>query len=331
MEASTYRSNLESLLQLFLAMETPQKGRMATAEFVNGAQLVYLVRTDKGRPAFLIERPADVGQVAREVGQIRINSLQWGFAGKPGHRPALLVTLLSPDPGVLRGFLIAGLGFIPEILKVDDQTALRYLEDLAAALNASSGSELSARGLWAELFVMELFPTIDQGADAWQRRSSDRYDFGFGKFRIEVKSYAGPTRRLKFRHQQMHAAESLELAVISLRVSESAAGVSLTALATRIVALLSDPAVKTRVMTMVDKVCSLEAEESELLFDIVTANETVALTPAQLLPRLPHSLPDGVIDAHLDVELSESQVRCIGAMSVQAEIASNLRVQLDHD
>ena len=321
MTLSATRSNLEILLQMFQGMDTPEKGRLTTTEFMNGPQMVYLVRTDKGRPAFLIERPADVGQIAREVGKIRINSLQWGLPGSDTHRPALLVTLLSPDPGVLRGFLIAGLGFIPEILKVDDPTALRYLEDLAAALNATSGSELSVRGMWAELFVMDLFPTVDDGADAWQRRYSDRFDFGFGKHRLEVKSYAGPIRKLKFRHQQMHAEEGLELAVVSLRVSESAAGISLIALATSIVARLIDPAAKTRVMTAVDKICDLEAEESELLFDPAVAAETVSLTTAEQLPRLPANLPNGVFDAHLDVELGPQHLTTVGKIGVKETLA----------
>jgi hypothetical protein len=324
MTLSTTRSNLEILLQMFQGMETPEKGRLTTTEFMSGPQMVYLVRTDKGRPAFLIERPADVGQIAKEVGKIRINSLQWGLPGSEAHRPALLVTLLSPDPGVLRGFLIAGLGFIPEILKVDDPTALRYLEDLAAALNATGGSELSVRGMWAELFVMDLFPTVDEGADAWQRRYSDRFDFGFGKYRLEVKSYAGPQRKLKFRHQQMHAEEGLELAVVSLRVCESAAGLSLIALATAIVARLNDPAAKTRVMTAVDKICDLEAEESELMFDPAVAAETVALTIAGQLPRLPANLPAGVIDAHIDVELGSQHLTTAGKAGVAADLARYL-------
>ena len=329
MNDSSTRSKLDILLQMFQGMETPEKGRLTTTQFISGPQMVYLVRTDKGRAAFLIERPADVGQIAREVGKIRINSLQWGLPGSDAHRPALLVTLLSPDASILRGFLIAGLGFIPEILKVDDLTALRYLEDLAAALNATNSSELSVRGMWAELFVMDLFPTIDEGANAWQRRYSDRFDFGFRNHRLEVKSYAGPIRKLKFRHQQMHVEEGLELAVVSLRVSESAAGTSLIALATSIVARLDDPAAKTRVMTAVDRICDLEGEESELLFDSIVAAETVALTLDKLLPRLPANLPDGVVDAHLDVELGPQHLTLVGETGVKEYLAKCLEIHND--
>jgi hypothetical protein len=74
-------------------------------------------------------------------------------------------------------------------------------------------------------------------------------------------------------------------------------------------------------MTAVDKICDLEAEESELLFDPAVAAETVSLTTAGQLPRLPANLPDGVIDAHLDVELGPQHLTTVGKTGVKVELA----------
>jgi hypothetical protein len=207
------------------------------------------------------------------------------------------------------------------VQKVDDKTALDYLEDLAAALNAVPSSELSVRGLWAELLVMKMFPSIDIGALSWQRKYSERFDFAVGRHRLEVKSFASPVRKLEFRHQQMHVEDGLELSVISLRVLESAAGQSVTALAYDVISQTVDPAARIRIMTALEQVCDLEAQDSELLFDVAVATDSVALSPANLLPRLGSALPDGILDAHLTVELREQHLAYQGAVAVTKAIA----------
>jgi hypothetical protein len=207
------------------------------------------------------------------------------------------------------------------VQKVDDKTALDYLEDLAAALNVVPSSELSVRGLWAELFVMKLFPSIDLGVLSWQRKYSERFDFAVGEHRLEVKSYAGPVRKLEFRHQQMHVEDGLDLSVISLRVLESAAGQSVTALAYDVMNQISNPAASIRIMTALEQVCDLEAQDSELLFDLAVATESVAFSPGNLLPRLNSALPDGILDAHLTVELRDQHLSAQGADAVTKAIA----------
>jgi hypothetical protein len=102
-----------------------------------------------------------------------------------------------------------------------------------------------------------------------------------------------------------------------MRLIESAAGLSVVGLAAQIVSELTDPAAKVRVLTALDKVADTEAQESELLFDVTVAEQTIALTPEDQLPRLSALLPPGVVDARLTIDITADRLRETGYEQVR--------------
>ena len=253
---------LESLLRTFQDLSLPPTDELSPVEVLRLPTRVYLTKTSKAQAAFLVERDSESALAGRDIGKIRVTSLHWQTEGELRPRPALLITLLSRDPSTLRGFIIAALGLIPAIQRVDDDTALAYLGDLAAALSERENRELTVRGLWGELFFMKQFPTVDVGAAAWQHSGKERFDFAVADDRYEIKTYGGATRKLQFRHQQLHV-------------------------------------------------------ESELLFDVTVAEQTIALTPEEKLPRLSALLPTGVVDAHLTIDITADRLRETGHKQVR--------------
>lgn len=312
--------NLDNLLRDFQALPIPEPERLSSIVIDATVPRVYLGKTHDSRAAFLIERSDSLSLAGGDIGQVRVSPYEWSDPNDQSEKQALVITLLARDPGILRGFLIAGIGFIPEIRKVDDKTALRYLEDLAAALRTPTSRELTVRGLWAELFVMRSFVDYKTAFQAWQRTLGDRFDFAIGSHRIEIKSYSTAERLLKFRHQQMHAPEGQTLDIISVRLQESAAGRSLESLSMEIVKELSDPSDRVRLLRSVDQVQGDQGDERELLFDIGIAEESVGVTTEFALPRLPSELPQGIRDAHLDVFIVESNLLCVGLSAVKEHV-----------
>jgi hypothetical protein len=65
------------------------------------------------------------------------------------------------------------------------------------------------------------------------------------------------------------------------------------------------------------EVADTEAQESELLFDVTVAEQTIALTPEDKLPRLSALLPPGVVDAHLTIDITTDRLREIGREQVR--------------
>ena len=304
---------LESLLRTFQDLSLPPTDELSPVEVLRLPTRVYLTKTSKAQAAFLVERDSESALAGRDIGKIRVTSLHWQTEGELRPRPALLITLLSRDPSTLRGFIIAALGLIPAIQRVDDDTALAYLGDLAAALSERENRELTVRGL----FFMKQFPTVDVGAAAWQHSGKERFDFAVADDRYEIKTYGGATRKLQFRHQQLHVEAGQTLTLCSMRLIESAAGLSIVGLAAQIVNELTDPAAKVRVLTALDKVADIEAQESELLFDVTVAEQTIALTPEEKLPRLSALLPTGVVDAHLTIDITADRLRETGHKQVR--------------
>ena len=317
--------NLDLLLRDFQQLPVPNANQMSTIAIAGLEEpRVYLGKTHDSRAAFLVERPSGLSVAGSDIGQVRVSPHKWIEPGEEVTRQALVVTLLARDPAVLRGFLIAGIGFIPEIRKVDDQTALRYLEELAAALHAPAARELSIRGLWAELFFMRAFQNYNLALTAWQRSLKDRFDFAVGPNRFEVKSFSGAERILKFRHQQTYAPDGQILEIVSMRLQESAAGVSLEDLADEVVNGLSEPAERVRILRAVDQVVGDQGANREVLFDPGIADESIGITQADSLPRLPQELPDGVRDVHLDICIEDSNVLVRGIEAVRAHIQAQV-------
>ena len=315
--------NLDNLLKEFKSLPVPEVGRMATIIIGQpDVPRVYLGKTHDSRAAFLVERPSKLSLAGGDIGQVRVSPYEWSDPVDNIERQALVITLLARDPAILRGFLIAGIGFIPEIRKVDDRTALRYLEELAAALHTPTSREMTVRVLWAELFFMRTFASYDAALGAWQRNLSDRFDFAIGINRFEVKSYSTAERLLKFRHQQTHAPEGQELDIVSIRLQESAAGESLERLANYVIKNLSGPADRVRVLRAVDQAQGEQGIEREVLFDVGIAEETIGLTRGDMLPRLPLDLPEGVRDAHIDVSIPDIEPERLGVVAVKTYVAS---------
>jgi hypothetical protein len=53
------------------------------------------------------------------------------------------------------------------------------------------------------------------------------------------------------------------------------------------------------------------------LFDVTVAEQTIALTPEDKLPRLNALLPAGVVDAHLTIDITADRLRETGHEQVK--------------
>lgn len=93
--------------------------------------------------------------------------------------------------------------------------------------NISDSPLKSIQGLWAELFIISLAKDTKKYIDAWHITPEDKYDFNFGKKRIEVKSSSNRKREHYFSLGQIEEFDNTEILFCSLFVEKSPGGKSI--------------------------------------------------------------------------------------------------------
>ena len=320
-EVNWHWTTIDELTHIFHDLTTPDKGRLNTIEIATQPARVFIAKTADAGAAILIERSTPPGLVAKTIGRLSISSHEWAPAGDLNRASSLLLTLNSKDPSALRGFLIAALGLIPQVLDSGDEAAVALLSDLALALNPGSDRQKSVRGLWAELYCMSLFPKLDDGVAAWQRNPTNRFDFAFKDVVLEVKSFSGTQRLHEFRHQQTHAPAEKLLLVASLRLEEVASGISLADLALKTIAGLSSSHDRLRVARAVSAAEGDDQQSSQLLFDLSAAGNSLQFFRGDGIPRFPLLLPEGIVDARLSIDFGSAKPSATGFAECARSIA----------
>ena len=85
----------------------------------------------------------------------------------------------------------------------------------------------SVIGFWAELFVISRSRHPATLVRAWHQSPDERFDFGLGEDRLEVKAAIGRVRRHHFSLEQLLPIPGVNVLIASLLIERSAAGPSL--------------------------------------------------------------------------------------------------------
>jgi hypothetical protein len=172
---------------------------------------------------------------------------------------------------------------------------------------------VTARGLWAELFLIAHAADPLQAGRAWHDDFTEKWDFAEGSMRIEVKSSgAAGDRRHHFTQAQLCPSERIDVWVASLWVVKSGGGVSIRDLLDTLHAELSaSPDEVSRIEQI--SVAALGESAATTLdnkFDPVSAANSLMFFSASGIPKPACRLPPGLSEvrflADLDFAVSTS-------------------------
>jgi hypothetical protein len=164
----------------------------------------------------------------------------------------------------------------------------------------------SVIGFWAELFVIS--HTHEQAAlvEAWHKSPDERFDFGLGEERLEVKAASGRVRRHHFSLEQLLPIPGVDVLIASLLIERSAAGPSVRELVESIRSEVASDAAR---VLHVDTVVALTLGTAwraamDERFDGKAAAANLAFFRPSVIPQPPGTMPPGVTEVRFVADLS---------------------------
>lgn len=201
----------------------------------------------------------------------------------------------------------------PRPTRAQVAAAIDRLVELFSAM--SLPSKKSVQGLWAEVYLIARSEAPDAMIRAWHSTPEDRYDFGEGGRRIEVKSCGGPPRRHHFTLEQLTPPRGAKAIVASLFVQRTGSGVSIADLIERIGSEVPDSDLILRLETVVAATlgdCWPNGLRDH--FDEETANESLSYYDSVSVPTIGGSVPAELSQVRFVSDLSSVTPQAVEAM-----------------
>jgi len=146
----------------------------------------------------------------------------------------------------------------------------------------------SLQGLWAELFVIEQSDFPEILISGWHSIPEEKFDFSFGKLRIEVKSSGTEIRTHHFSSSQLNPINNTEIIIASILVNINVGGFSLEEILGRINGNLKNyPKQKEKLHLLVYSVLGTDIDKiNEVKFDYQLAKNSFKLFNSIEIPKI---------------------------------------------
>ena len=252
-----------------------------------------------------VEPPLRTNKVSLHIGQ------RYSLAGI---REVPTVELLhalrceTSDPGDIESFLLLVEAFLAhqDADNIDRRALTSFFRSMVRlfAVGPAKNVEAERLGLWGELFVMSRVYGFLFWAPFWHSEVERRFDFSFGRNRVEVKITTRAERTHHFSHRQVFAIRDEEIVVASIVAAEDDAGLSLRQLIEDCrKALLGTPSYM-KLEKAVRQAGMESSAESGPVIDAIEAEENLAWFRSIDIPHFRVPEPAGVTETRYKVDLS---------------------------
>lgn len=294
------------------ALPIPQPARGGLAFSVATLPIIAPIRLGKstdGEPAILFASAERASQ--RPPIELRHLSVLFGarchVSGAVEEEAHFTVVWCRGDV-LLQGYfllmaktLLLAVGPDPDEMTVE-KSVLAFVELFRSAGKPPANA---VRGLWGELLLIARCVDPVSALRSWHIAAFERFDFGAGDKRVEVKTTGRSSRRHHFSLDQLTAA-GLEVCVASIQVEPSAAGQSVSELVDEIASRLEQVDDAARLTTTVGAVLGTDwGDYSTARFDDALAASSVRFYRAEAVPRVSLPLPNSVTQVEFVSDLND--------------------------
>tara|TARA_R110002049_G_scaffold16455_6_gene65497 strand:- start:456 stop:1436 length:981 start_codon:yes stop_codon:yes gene_type:complete len=126
--------------------------------------------------------------------------------------------------------LLKSLGQNPSNKQIKN-TVEKFIELFKAVKENPRNSIL---GLWGELFLIEQSSFPEKSIAGWHSIPEEKFDFNFGRLRLEVKSSSTETRTHHFSSEQLNPVNDTEIIIASILTSMNSGGLCIADLLNKI-------------------------------------------------------------------------------------------------
>lgn len=150
----------------------------------------------------------------------------------------------------------------------------------------------SIQGLWGELFLIEQSYFPENIIDGWHSIPEEKFDFSFGRLRLEVKSSATDTRTHHFSSGQLNPINNTEIIIASILINVNVGGNSLIDLFHKINDKLNDfPKQKEKLHLLVYSTLGVNIDKvNQIKFDYELAKESLQFYKSVDIPKIENKI-----------------------------------------
>jgi len=199
----------------------------------------------------------------------------------------VVLSLRGDDPALVELFCLAGdalLTALPEAPSATDvERVVRQFVELMSALSVPSPRTVA--GLWAELWLMSVASDPVAAVTAWHGMATDRFDFAFPGYFVEVKATEREERSHEFSYEQLRGSD-LPVSVASLRLRRIQNGKSISDLVAALQEALNPEMRMKLIRNVFGAVGSAVSEASEMRFDEAFAEANLCVVAADKVPTV---------------------------------------------
>jgi hypothetical protein len=313
--------NVESdFATIFAGLARPSAdgdARRFTARSVSTLPAYRVGKSTADMPALLIAVDRAPGQPRPPTVKLANVSVQYDLRcrvedpdGDTKEESLTVVEFLGHDRDLAQYFLrvieslVRALG--PKPSEKEIASLLRDIVELFRALERIPRK--TVQGLWAELFLIARAGDPCALAAAWHTTTTDRFDFGAGEQRIEVKSADSRQRSHHFSQDQLRPPAPVRALVCSILLERTGSGASLGGLieeVRRVVA--SQPLLVAKVeLIVVDSLGLTLSDALEWAFDRRLAEASLQFFEAGQLPAIDTAISDRISQVQFVLDLSDA-------------------------
>lgn len=307
-----------NLIELYKSLTPPAGENEMTfsAEKVTNLSHFRVSKDAKGKPALLISCKHTALNDTFEIIRLKHVNLRT-------NQPS---TILSSEGSSNMDFTIIGLNsaepyLVKQFFRLIDSFVLNHttpptteevvdtfygLSKIFSALGKSPVK--SIQGLWAELLIIDLCNETSKALKHWHNSTTGTFDFDSGNVKIEIKSTSKNNREHVFNHMQLIPESDTFIAICSLFVQKSEAGISIEQLIESISRKIESE------LQLVDKLNRIVVETlGECLeeglrstFDKDVAQSSIRFYDVNIIPKIPLDvIPPEVSDVVFTSDLTK--------------------------
>ena len=304
------------LRELYARIPIPSKGDadLLLAEAVPGFPRYRLARDIDGKPALLIQAPADAGQAAPTDVRLRQISLRpharcrLHTGGSVREEDLAIIQCETSAAEIVALFLRVMSTWIEAVgpAPTHDAIATSFARLARMFECFAMPSRAEVRGTWGELFLTAVSRDPARALTAWHRGPSETYDFADDSGAIEAKTCHGPAHSHIFSLSQLTADGAADALVASLILTEDPDGASLDDLLALIAARTHDPRLRLRALEIVAELLGASWRQAERArFDATSALRSLRFFSVPDIPCIPTAtIPREISDVRFRVDLT---------------------------
>ena len=305
------------LVQLFDTLSAPSAnvdlGRFC-AQPIPGYAACAIGKDTSGNPVLLVQAdnalPGTAAPLVLEhlcVIHLVNCRIQTGEQGEQ-HKTLSVIRCTDTDRAIHEYFLrclhpiVASLRQSPSRDQISE--AVQKLVDLFRRM--ADAPRKAVAGLWAELLLIARSSDPARLLAAWHAIPEERFDFGHGIDRLDVKAASGGLRLHHFTLEQLRPVGPVTVLIASVLTERSEGGTSLNDLVDSIRARVADPDHLIRLDSVVAQTLGQDWRAmQQTRFDLQQAAQSLRFIDAAAIPSVANPTPPEVSAVHFRVDLTQ--------------------------